>query len=97
LFFHGGFPQAGYQNTQSGASVEVAVQFDMLWVMGPNQYPGGCDPTYAFSWALSKIRTINPELDIANSQPTLEGFPYLPYAGVYEDELTTNDVEHVKR
>lgn len=95
LFFHGGFPQAGYQNTQSGASVEVAVQFDMLWVMGPNQYAGGCNPTYAFSWALHQIRSIDPELDIAHSEPTLEGFPYLPYAGVYEGELMTNDVEHV--
>ena len=96
LFFQGSIPQAGYQNTQSGSSVEVAVQFDMLWVMGPNQYPGGCDPTYAFSWALNQIRTINPELDTAHSNPTLEGFPFLPYAGVYEDELMTNDIEHVK-
>jgi hypothetical protein len=97
LFFGGGLVQDGYSGAMSGTSVEVAVQFDQLWVCGPNAYPGGCDPTYAFSWAVAQIRNINPELDSNESYPTLEGFPYLPYAGVYDSELVTNDVSNVKR
>ena len=97
LFFAGALPQGGYSGTTSGTSVEVATQFDQLWVCGPNAYPGGCDPTYAFSWAVAQIRNINPELDSSKSYPTLEGFSYLPYAGVYDSELTTNDVSNVKR
>jgi hypothetical protein len=92
LFFNGNLPQGGYSGTLGGTSAEVAEQFDLLWVCGPNAYPGGCDPTYAFSWALAQIRNSNPELDNRNSRPTLEGFPYLPYAGVYDWNLTTNDV-----
>jgi hypothetical protein len=97
LFFAGALPQGGYSGTTSGTSVEVATQFDQLWVCGPNAYPGGCDPTYAFSWAVAQIRNINPELDSSSSYPTLEGFPYLPYAGVYDSEIMTNDVSNVKR
>jgi hypothetical protein len=95
LFFGGGLPQTGYSGTYGNTSVEVAADLDYLWVAGPNDYPGGCDPTYAFSWAVSQIRGMNPELDTA--LPAVIGFQYLNYAGVYDGELTTNDVEHVKR
>jgi hypothetical protein len=97
LFFAGALPQGGYSGVFGGTSVEVAAQFDQLWVCGPNAYPGGCDPTYAFSWAVAQIRNINPELDSSSSYPALKGFPYLPFAGVYDSELTTNDVSNVKR
>jgi hypothetical protein len=96
LFFGGGLPQGGYMSTGSGTSVEVAMDFDMLWVCGPNQYPGGCDPTYSFWWAVSTIRGMNPELDQNNAAPTLEGYPYLPYTGVLDWSLVEGDTSGIK-
>jgi len=97
LFFGGALPQGGYSGVSGGTQVEVAVLFDDLWVSGPNPWPGACDPTYAFSWALSQIRGISPELDSDNTYPAMIGFPYLNFAGVYDGEFITNNVSHVKR
>jgi hypothetical protein len=95
LFFGEGLPQGGYSGTYGGTSAEVAAQLEDLWVAGPDPYPGACAPTFAFSWAVSQLRGMNPELDAA--QPVVIGFQYLPYAGVYDSELQTNDVTHVSR
>ena len=97
LFFRGGLPMRGYQYTTSGASVEAATDLDIFWVCGANPYPGACDPTYAFSWAVTQIENLCPELKEAEALPTIEGFQYLPYAGVYDSELMTNNIGHVKQ
>ena len=97
LFFGGGLPQGPYSGTLGGTSVEVATDFDFLWVAGPNPFPGGCDPTYAFSWAVSQIRGMSPELDDYKSYPAIIGFSYLNFAGLYDGELMINDITHVKR
>lgn len=94
LFFGGALPQGGYSGTFGNTSVEVATDFDLLWVGGPDSYPGGFDPTYSFAWALRQTREMNPELDKA--YPALIGFTYLPFAGVYDSQLVTNDVSNIK-
>jgi hypothetical protein len=75
--------------------VEVAALFDELWVGGlPGIIPGAADPTYSFSWALRQIENNSPEL--LKAQPNFTGFGYLPYAGIYDSELLTNNVSDVK-
>jgi hypothetical protein len=64
-------------------------------VLGPDAYPGGCDPTYAFSWAYSQMRGMSPEVD--KGFPAWIGFGYLPYTGIYDAELIVNNVSHIKR
>lgn len=94
LFFTGGLPQFGYSGTLGGTSAEVAASFDNLWVCGPFSWSGGCDPTYSFAWAFNQTRGMYPELD--KGLPAWIGFGYLPYAGIYDSELRTNNVSHVK-
>jgi hypothetical protein len=69
--------------------------FDDLWVTGPNPYPGACDPTYAFSWVLNQIEGISPQ--VLKGKPAWIGFGYLPYTGIYDGELLTNNVDHISR
>jgi hypothetical protein len=95
LFFGGALPQGGYQGTFGGTQVELAAMFDDLWVTGPNPYPGACDPTYAFSWVLNQIEGISPQ--VLKGQPAWIGFGYLPYTGIYDGELMTNNVDHISR
>ena len=77
-----------------GTSVEVAADFDELWVAGPEQYTGGCDPTYSFAWALRQVRGMSPQME--KGKPVMIGFPYLPFAGAYDSELLINNLSHVK-
>ena len=73
---------------------EVAAEFDQIWVMGANPYPGGCDPNYAFQFAYNVTLMMFPEL--AKAQPMIIGCPYLPYAGVYDDQLMNNNFSQVR-
>jgi hypothetical protein len=95
LFFGGELPQGNITGTLGGTSVEVAVLFDELWISGPNPFPGACDPTYAFSWVFNQIRNICPEIN--KGLPAWVGFGYLPYSGVYDEEILTNNISHVTR
>jgi hypothetical protein len=95
LFFGGNLSQGPYSGTFGGTSPEVAVNFDDLWVTGPTPFPGACDPTYAFSWVFNQIRGMSPELD--EGLPAWIGFGYLPYTAIYDGELVTNNVSHIKR
>ncbi len=94
LFFNAELPQAGFSGTLGGTSAEVACDFDILWVGGPNGFPGGCDPTYTFNWAFSQIENNSPE--ILKGVPIITGFGYLPFTGIYDMNLMTNDISHVK-
>ncbi len=79
----------------SHASIcEVASTFDEIWTEGATPYPGGCDPTYSFQFALESTLGMYPEL--SKAKPIIFGFLYLPYSGVYDDELMLNDISHVK-
>ncbi len=73
---------------------EVATELDKIWVMGANPYPGGADPNYSIQFAYGVTVGLFPEL--ANAKPFLLGFYYLPYAGVYDDQLMVNDISQVK-
>lgn len=95
LFFQGGLPQGGYSGTLGGTCPEVSTLFDDLWVTGPTPFPGACDPTYAFSWVLNQIEGMCPE--ITKAMPHWIGFGYLPYAGIYDGELVTNNISHISR
>ena len=49
---------------------------------------------YAFAFAYNVIIGMYPQ--ITNAQPKIIGCPYLPYAGVYEDELMVNNFSRVR-
>jgi hypothetical protein len=73
---------------------EVAETFDSIWVYGATPFPGGCDPTYSFQFALESTLGMYPELSYA--KPLIDGFLYVPYSCVYDNELMINDISHVK-
>jgi hypothetical protein len=93
LFFRGLLPAYGYSGTSSHTSVEVAAIFDELWVAGPTPYPGGSDPTYSFAWVFDAIRGNSPEIN--KGLPAWIGFGYLPYTGIYDSQIATNNVSHI--
>lgn len=94
LFFGGELPMAGYSGTFGGTSAELSAAFDETWIGGPFPFPGGCDPTYSFAWAVNQIRGMAPELNKA--LPAWIGFGYVPYSGIYDAELVTNNISHIK-
>jgi hypothetical protein len=94
LFFGGVLLQGGFGGN-ANATADVAESLDQTWICGQDQYPGGCDPTYSFAWAINATRGIfNPELDRAN--PLLFGLPQVIYSSAYDDELMMLNFSHVK-
>jgi len=94
LFFGGLLPQGGFGGT-SATTAQVAEFLDQAWVCGENEYPGGCDPTYSFAWAVNATRNqYNPQLDSAD--PRLFGLRQMIYSSVYDDELMMLNFSHVK-
>ena len=94
LFFGGTVPQGGFGGT-STTTAKVAAYLDQAWICGQNQYPGGCDPTYSFRFAINATRNMyNPELDYAD--PRLYGLTKMIYSSIYDDELNVLDFTHVK-
>ena len=96
LFFGGELPQNGFGGNGSIVTAKVAEALDQAWVCGENQYPGGCDPTYSFAWAINVTRGVfNPEMDYGD--PRLFGLRQMIYSSSYDDELAGLDFSHVKR
>jgi hypothetical protein len=95
LFFTGELPQGGISGTSSGTSSEVAALFDDLWITGPYPFPGACEPTYSFEWVFRQVSGMCPEIN--KGLPAWIGFGYLPYTGIYDGELVTNNISHINR
>ena len=94
LFFGNVLLQGGFGGNVN-ATADVAESLDQTWVCGQDQYPGGCDPTYSYAWAVNATRGIyNPEMDQAN--PLLFGLPQMIYSSSYDDELLMLNFSHVK-
>jgi hypothetical protein len=95
LYFDDELAFGGYDPNGVPTDVaEVAATFDKMWVMGANPYPGGADPNYSIQFAYGVTEMLFPEL--TNASPVLDGFFYLPFAGVYDDQLKVNDISQVK-
>jgi hypothetical protein len=86
LFWTGYLPQQGSPLAQNWAQLESI--WDFLWVTGPNGFPGGCDPTYAFMWVYRQLINQYPEL--VKCGPYIAGFGFLPYTGVQDDRLRSD-------
>ena len=96
LFFGGMLPQA-YRNSVTGvyeATANVAEMVDQTWVCGEYQYPGGCDPTYSFDFAINATRGMYPTLDSAN--PLRGGFGLCVYDPFYDEDLRNLNTGGVK-
>jgi hypothetical protein len=74
---------------------EVAAEFEKIWVMGANPYPGGADPNYSFQFAFAVTTGMFPE--VLKAKPGMIGCYLLPYAGVYDNELRVNDYHQVRQ
>lgn len=97
LFFGGKVEQAWVTSGQTVTTAKAAAFLDQAWVCGQFQWPGGCDPTYAFEWAVRALLGQYPEMNPnGQAQPRLYGYPSMIYASVYDDELMLLDETHVK-
>jgi len=89
LFFVGLLPQ-GYINAETSqvqVTADVAEFCDQAWVCGKNEYPGGCDPTYSFEFAVRATMGIYP--DLTKAVPALAGYPLCVY-DAWQDEALRN-------
>jgi hypothetical protein len=96
LFFVGELPQ-GFQNAETSAfqaTADVADMVDTTWVCGANQYPGGCDPTYSFEFAVRASMGVYP--DLAKATPAIAGFPLCVYNANEDEALRNLDTSGVK-
>ena len=51
-FFLGKLPQFMPSAGPSATTADAAEFVDQTWVYGQNQYPGGCNPNYSYSFAV---------------------------------------------
>jgi len=94
LFFGSEIPQGGFGGTDA-SSARAEAMMDQIWVCGKYIYPGGCDPTYSFEFAINATRGMyNPEMDYGD--PRLFGYKYVPYSSVYDDLLMMGITYFVK-
>jgi hypothetical protein len=96
LFFVSGLPQ-GYINSvtsQAQTTADVAEFCDQAWVCGKNQWPGACDPTYSFQFAVQATMGVYP--DLAKAVPALAGFPLCVYDAWQDEALRNLDTSGVK-
>lgn len=95
VFLGGEINQRGFAGGDSSISCAKVVELcDQVWVCGKYMYPGGCDPTYSFEFAVNATRGVfNPELDQAD--PLLYGYKYMIYASVYDDLLMVGNTVFV--
>ncbi|MDR3562004.1 MAG: hypothetical protein P4N59_11300 [Negativicutes bacterium] len=96
LFFAGGLPQ-GYINAETSAvqaTADVAEMVDQAWVCGANEWPGACDPTYSFKFAV--LATMGMYPDLVKAAPALAGFPLCVYDAWQDEALRNLDTSGVK-
>jgi hypothetical protein len=96
LFFVSGLPQ-GYKNAETEVTqgtADVAEFVDQAWVCGENEYPGGCDPTYSFQFAVRATIGVYP--DLVKAVPALAGFPWCVYDAWQDEALRNLDTSGVK-
>ena len=96
LFMGGEINQRGFAGGDASiSSAKVVEACDQIWVCGRNMYPGACDPTYSFRFAVNATRGMyNPELDQAD--PLLFGYKYMIYSSVYDDLLMVGNTVFVR-
>jgi hypothetical protein len=87
--------QRGFSGGNGNISTaQVAEMLDQTWVCGANQFPGGCDPTYSWKFAIDSIRGMySPELDQAG--PRLGGYSKMIFSSVYDDLLMVGNTSFV--
>jgi len=76
------------------STAEIAAIVDQTWVCGQNQYPGGCDPTY--SWRYAVQSTVNRFDGFEDTKPSIAGFAKCIYTSIYDDLLRNLNTIAVK-
>lgn len=94
LFFGEKLDSAWQQGGETITSARAAAELDLLWMCGQYPWPGGCDPTYSFRWAVQQV--LNHYNQVSLAQPRFFGCPKMIYSSVYDDELMMLDWTHVK-
>lgn len=94
LFWGGGLDQVWFYPGGIGqTTAQAAEAFDEYWVTGPNAYPAGCDPTYPMYHSVQYLESAFPKLH--EFKPVLEGFWWLVYSGVYDQELLNDNLNSI--
>jgi hypothetical protein len=103
FFFQGPAPQVWITGYSTITTAMAAEFLDEAFVSGANAYPGGCDPTYSFRWAVQATVDQYPEMNanpdtgvVGGAHPVGVGCQKLIYTTVYDDELTRLNFSHVK-
>lgn len=107
LFFGGRAPQIFVSSGNTITSAQASTMLDEAFTCGKYPWPGSCDPTYSFRWALAALEGEYPEMmfepkqsdgsaSTTPSNPLGEGCPKLIFTTTYDDEITRLNFSHVK-
>ncbi len=106
LFFGGRAPQIFVHDGNTITSAQASTMLDEAFMCGANPWPGGCDPTYSFRWAITSLAGAYPEMmfepkadgspSTTSSQPLGVGCPKLIFTTTHDSEITTLNFNAVK-
>jgi len=86
--------QFGYGGNPNNTTSDTAAFVDRIWGMGKYQYPGGCDPTYSYDFAIRAAIGMYPELTYGNC--LRGGFGRCVYTSNLDVQLRNLDTSNVK-
>ncbi len=93
LFFGGKLPQFFGSTIVPATTADVAEFVDQVWVCGPNQYPGGCNPNYSYLFAIRSAELVFPSITNAAVSPV--GFPECVYNAGQDANLRVGNTGNV--
>jgi hypothetical protein len=106
LFFGGRAPQIFVSSGNTITSAQASSMLDEAFTCGAYPWPGSCDPTYSFRWALASLESEYPEMmfepnddgspSTRPSNPLGEGCPKLIFTTTHDSEITTLNFSAVK-
>lgn len=106
LFFAGRAPQIFVSNGNTITSAQASTMLDEAFMCGAYPWPGACDPTYSYRWALTALESEYPEMmfepksdgssSTTPSNPLGVGCPKLIFTTTHDSEITTLNFGAVK-
>ena len=106
LFFGGKAPQLFVNSGNTISPAQASEMLDETFMCGAYPWPGACDPTYSFKWAIQALEAEYPEMmyepkdnGSASTTPSLPlgaGCPKLIFTTTHDSEITTLNFGAVK-
>jgi hypothetical protein len=92
-FFLGKLPQFMPSAGPSATTADAAEFVDQTWVYGQNQYPGGCNPNYSYSFAVRACLGVYTETGTAGA--VVAGDPMCVYNAGQDEQLRVGNYSGV--